>query len=203
MAEQQARDAAARRAVADHGPVPRATPGDVRRDDLVARTVAAARDHAATLGADRTDDASRAPHLAAPAVGTRAVVAWPVTEADTAAAVGHPDPTVQVLSSPTLGLWFELSSGPVMPDPAGPHRHVGVGLVVHHLDLAHVGELWATSPGGDEDGALHPASTTKAPAVSSSARAWVGAGFISADGTPRSRGPDRAELGHKAGSRRS
>jgi len=140
MAEQQGRDAAARRAVADHGPVPRATPEHVRRDDLVARTVAAARDHAATLGADQPDGALRAPHPAAPAVGTRAVVAWPVTDADTAAAVGHPDPTVDVLSSPTLGLWFELSSGPVMPDPAGPHRHVGVGLVVHHLDLAHVGD---------------------------------------------------------------
>jgi predicted thioesterase len=65
---------------------------------------------------------------------------FPVTEADTAAAMGHPDPGVTVLGSPRIGLWFELATSPLMPEPGGDVRHVGVGLVVHHLGRADVGE---------------------------------------------------------------
>lgn len=54
--------------------------------------------------------------------------------------MGHPDPTVDVLGTPRVGLWFELATVPLMP-AAGPGlRHVGVGLVVHHLGRALVGE---------------------------------------------------------------
>ena len=84
--------------------------------------------------------AGSAPHAAAPAVGAVSVTRFPVTEADTAAAMGHPDPGVTVLGSPRIGLWFELATSPLMPDPGGAVRHVGVGLVVHHLGLAEVGE---------------------------------------------------------------
>jgi len=63
-----------------------------------------------------------------------------VTDADTAAALGHPDPGVRVLASPRLGLWFEAATSPLMPEPGTGLRHVGVGLVVHHLGGAGVGE---------------------------------------------------------------
>jgi predicted thioesterase len=68
---------------------------------------------AALAGALR---AGSPPHPAAPAVGATTVTVFPVTDADTAAAMGHPDPDVTVV------------------------RHVGVGLVVHHLDRAEIGE---------------------------------------------------------------
>lgn len=92
---------------------------------------------AALAGALRTPSP---PHPAAPAVGATSVTHFPVTEADTAAAMGHPDPGVTVLGSPRIGLWFELATSPLMPDPGGAVRHVGVGLVVHHLGLAETGE---------------------------------------------------------------
>jgi predicted thioesterase len=80
------------------------------------------------------------PHPAAPAVGATAVTVFPVTTADTAAAMGHPDPEVTVVGSPRLGLWFEVATSPLMPPPGARVRHVGVGLVVHHLAGAEVGE---------------------------------------------------------------
>jgi predicted thioesterase len=80
------------------------------------------------------------PHPAAPPVGASAVTTFPVTEADTATAMGHPDPSMLVLGSPRIGLWFELATSSLMPDPGGALRHVGVGLVVHHVATAVVGE---------------------------------------------------------------
>lgn len=75
-------------------------------------------------------------------LGAAAVTTFHVSEADTAAAMGHPDPSMTVLGSPRIGLWFELAS-PLMPAPGGAIRHVGVGLVVHHLAAAFVGEAVA------------------------------------------------------------
>jgi predicted thioesterase len=95
-------------------------------------------DAVATLGAQL--HRSTPPHPAAPSVGAAAVTTFRVTEADTAAAMGHPDPTMNVLGSPRIGLWFELATSPLMPDPGATVRHVGVGLVVHHLAVAEVGE---------------------------------------------------------------
>lgn len=80
------------------------------------------------------------PHPAAPSIGAAAVSVFPVTEADTAAAMGHPDPFVTVLGTPRIGLWFELATSPLMPAPGEGVRHVGVGLVIHHLAAAEVGE---------------------------------------------------------------
>ena len=79
-------------------------------------------------------------HPGAPSVGEAALTTFQVTEADTAAAMGHPDPSMNVLGSPRIGLWFELATSPLMPEPGGGVRHVGVGLVVHHLAAAEVGE---------------------------------------------------------------
>ena len=115
---------------------------------IVARTLWAA--VAAEREAAPLDDAvskleaqvhrSSSPHPAAPPVGAAAVTVFPVTEDDTAAAMGHPDPSMTVLGSPRIGLWFELATSPLMPPPGGGVRHVGVGLMVHHLSAAEVGE---------------------------------------------------------------
>lgn len=115
---------------------------------IVARTLWAA--VAAEQQAAPIDDAvgslaaqlpgSKPPHVAAPAVGAAATTVFPVTGADTAAAMGHPDPSVTVLGTPRIGLWFELATSPLMPPPGGGARHVGVGLVVHHLAAAEIGE---------------------------------------------------------------
>lgn len=59
---------------------------------------------------------------------------------DTAAAVGHPDPAMNLLSSPRLALWFELSTSPLMPEPDADVSHVGIGILVHHVASAVVGE---------------------------------------------------------------
>jgi predicted thioesterase len=92
---------------------------------------------AALAGALR---AGSPPHPAAPPVGATTITVFPVTDADTAAAMGHPDPDVKVVGSPRLALWFELATSPLMPAPGTGVRHVGVGLVVHHLDRAEIGE---------------------------------------------------------------
>ena len=115
---------------------------------IVARTLWAA--VAAEREAAPLDDAvskleaqvhrSSSPHPEAPPIGATAVSVFPVTETDTAAAMGHPDPSMTVLGSPRLGLWFELATSPLMPEPGGEVRHVGVGLLVHHLAAAEVGE---------------------------------------------------------------
>ncbi len=47
---------------------------------------------------------------------------------------------MSVLGSPRIGLWFELATSELMPDPEGGVRHVGVGILVHHLGRAVEGE---------------------------------------------------------------
>ncbi len=99
----------------------------------------AALDEAAAFLVARTGRRSP-PHPAAPAIGAVAAKVFPVTDADTAAAMGHPDAGMQVLGTPRLGRGFEVATSPLMPAPGTGLRHVGVGLVVHHLGRADVGE---------------------------------------------------------------
>jgi predicted thioesterase len=81
------------------------------------------------------------PHPAWPPVGASVVRDLTVTAEDTAAAMGHPDPTVQVLGSPRLALWFEIVARDLLPEPSADLTHVGAGVLVHHLDRADVGEV--------------------------------------------------------------
>ncbi len=83
---------------------------------------------------------ARDPHPLLPAVGASVVSELTVTEADTAAAMGHPDTAMAVLGSPRIALWFELVASRAMPDPATGPTSVGVGILVHHLGAAAVGE---------------------------------------------------------------
>ena len=85
-------------------------------------------------------DATSEPHPLAPEVGATARSVLRVEEPDTAAAVGHPDPTMLVLASPRIALWFELATSPLMPAPESGNRHAGVGILVHHLGTAAVGD---------------------------------------------------------------
>lgn len=85
-------------------------------------------------------DGAVPPHPAWPAVGTVVTRELTVTEADTAAAMGHPDPSVRVLGSPRISLWCELVSEEALPAPSPELTHVGAGILVHHLDGAEVGE---------------------------------------------------------------
>ncbi len=82
----------------------------------------------------------RDPHPALPAVGTAVGADLVVGEDDTAASMGHPDTAMAVLGSPRLSLWFELVASGALPDPGSGASHVGVGILVHHLDRAVVGE---------------------------------------------------------------
>ncbi len=82
----------------------------------------------------------RPPDPALPGVGTSVLRDLVVGPDDTAAAMGHPDPGVQVLGSPRLALWFEVVSCDLLPDPATGPSHVGAGILVHHLGRADVGE---------------------------------------------------------------
>jgi predicted thioesterase len=91
---------------------------------------------AAALAPDRTDD----PHPAWPALGASVRQDLVVGPDDTAAAMGHPDSAVQVLGSPRLALWFEVVTCDLLPAPAPELSHVGVGILVHHLGRADVGE---------------------------------------------------------------
>ena len=86
-----------------------------------------------------------AAHPAAPAVGAALERVYTVTPADTAAAVGHPDPRMTVLASPRVALWFEQVSGQLAAPSESPMHHVGVGVVVHHLAAAAVGETVTVS----------------------------------------------------------
>ncbi len=90
---------------------------------------------------DEAGSDARPPHPAAPEVGATAVTRFEVSDDDTAAAMGHPNPDMAVLGSPRLALWFELASSPVMPDPTDGVRHVGVAILVHHLGMSHVGDV--------------------------------------------------------------
>jgi predicted thioesterase len=109
------------------------------RDDAADAADDAALDEAAAYLVARTGHRSP-PHPAAPAIGASSASVFRVTDADTAAAMGHPDPGVDVLGTPRLALWFEVATSPLMPEPATGLRHVGVGLVVHHIGAARVGE---------------------------------------------------------------
>ena len=80
------------------------------------------------------------PHPAWPAVGASVLSELVVGAEDTAAAMGHPDASVQVLGSPRLALWFELVACEQLPAPTDELSHVGVGVLVHHLGRADVGE---------------------------------------------------------------
>lgn len=126
-----------------------------RQLTLVAETLRASLATAAAAGAPGTDPAAaitdaakrlapavdgRPPHPALPTVGAEVARDLTVTEADTATAMGHPDPLVAVLGSPRIALWFEIVASDLLPPPTPELSHVGVGIVVHHLDAAHVGE---------------------------------------------------------------
>jgi predicted thioesterase len=80
------------------------------------------------------------PHPVWPEIGTVVTRELDVTEADTAAAMGHPDPSVRVLGSPRISLWCELVSEEALPAPSAELTHVGAGILVHHLAGAQVGE---------------------------------------------------------------
>lgn len=114
----------------------------IRGGHVVRTTLEMAGDHAAAHGVDLDGPVRepRPPHELAPAVGSRTVVVRTVGPEHTAAAIGHPDEGVDVLSTPTIALWFELAATTLMPEPGGPVRHVGVGIIVHHLDTADVGQ---------------------------------------------------------------
>jgi predicted thioesterase len=73
-------------------------------------------------------------------VGDRAEQIFTVAAADTAGALGHPDPSMAVLGSPRLGLWYEIVASDLLPHPSPDLTHVGVGILVHHLGRAEVGE---------------------------------------------------------------
>lgn len=92
---------------------------------------------ASALGPSTADTAA---HEALPRVNASTRDDLVVTAEDTAAAMGHPDPSVQVLGSPRLALWFEVVSCGLLPPPADDLSHVGVGIFVHHLGRADVGE---------------------------------------------------------------
>lgn len=81
-----------------------------------------------------------APHPSWPAVGTVVTRELEVGEQDTAAAMGHPDPSVRVLGSPRISLWCELVSEEALPPPSADLTHVGAGILVHHLGAAYVGD---------------------------------------------------------------
>lgn len=132
------------------------TPSGDRRLMLVLRTIATALDQALAtnqggpppgdVGAAAAAIASyarrptSAAHPRAPVAGAVAREVRVVGIDDTAAAIGHPDPSMNVLGSPQLALWFELSTSPLMPDPDSEASHVGVGILVHHVAGATLGE---------------------------------------------------------------
>lgn len=96
-------------------------------------------DEAAALLSPYATD-GRPPHPALPVVGAEVTRVLSVTQDDTATAMGHPDPAVAVLGSPRIALWFEIVASDLLPPPTAELSHVGVGIVVHHLDAAQVGE---------------------------------------------------------------
>ena len=115
--------------------------GDIVTESLRVALVAAARhappDRSRALAAAA---AQLAPHPVWPDLGTTVTRELEVTEEDTAAAMGHPDPSVRVLGSPRISLWCELVSEEALPAPSADLTHVGAGILVHHLGGAEVGE---------------------------------------------------------------
>jgi predicted thioesterase len=123
------------------GTVPGCETGPIEAGFLVAGTLEAATEHAHRHGVETSgDEAALAPHTTAPEVGSRSVTTYVVRLEDTAAAMGHPDPSMAVLGSPRIGLWFEIATSPLMPGTGQGVQHVGVGLVVHHLQPARIDE---------------------------------------------------------------
>jgi predicted thioesterase len=84
--------------------------------------------------------AGLASHPALPAVGATVTRELVVAKEDTAAAMGHPDGSLDVLGSPRIALWFEIVASQLLPVPTAELTHVGVGILVHHLARAEVGE---------------------------------------------------------------
>jgi predicted thioesterase len=113
-------------------------------------SLAAAADEASSEVAEALSVAARAlealsgdarePHPAMPAVGSSVVSDLVVGTDDTAAAMGHPDPGVNVLGSPRISLWFEIVASGCLPQPTPELTHVGVGILVHHLGQAAIGD---------------------------------------------------------------
>lgn len=126
------------------GTVPDCAKGRFDSPRLVARTLEVARVHAERHGinggASSGSPADDVPHPLVPALGSRSVSTFLVGDEDTAAAMGHPDASMTILGSPRIGLWFEIATSPLMPDIDAGVQHVGVGLVVHHLGMANVGD---------------------------------------------------------------
>ena len=93
--------------------------------------------------ADQLDAAlgpARPAHPALPPVGTVVERRWTVGEADTAAALGHPDPEALVLASPRLALLFEIVASGALGAPVEGATHLGTGILVHHLGRAEIGD---------------------------------------------------------------
>lgn len=115
-----------------------------RYEEIVRRTLAEAARSAAARSARGPSAPERPapsePSPWAPAVGTVSSLSFVVGEEDTAGARGHPDPEVKVLASPQLAAWFEITSSAAMPVPPPGVRHLGVGILVHHLTGAVPGE---------------------------------------------------------------
>jgi predicted thioesterase len=104
--------------------------------DEAHESMAAPLEQAAAAIPSATGDA----HPALPDIGDVVSRDLVVSADDTAAAMGHPDASVQVLGTPRISLWFELVSCELLPDPADDLSHVGVGVLVHHLGRADIGE---------------------------------------------------------------
>ncbi len=105
-----------------------------------ARAAGPARAQALSTAADLLAEPGRDGHPALPTVGTTVAQDLTVGEDDTASSMGHPDPAMAVLGSPRISLWFELVASTALPDPQVGATSVGVGILVHHLGRAAVGE---------------------------------------------------------------
>lgn len=105
-----------------------------------ARAADPARAQALSAAAELLAEPGHDCHPALPPVGTTVVRDLVVGPDDTAASMGHPDPAMAVLGSPRIGLWFELVASAALPHPDDGPTSVGVGILVHHLGTAEVGE---------------------------------------------------------------
>ena len=115
-----------------------------RQEEIVRHTLAeaarsvAARSAGEPAGAPEPSPVEASPW--APEVGAVSSLSFVVGVEDTAGARGHPDPEVKVLASPQLAAWFEITASAAMPVPPPGVRHLGVGILVHHLGAAVPGE---------------------------------------------------------------
>lgn len=73
-------------------------------------------------------------------VGAQCDTRFEVEREDTASEMGHPDSSMSVLGSPRIALWFEIAASKLLPIPTSELTHVGVGILVHHLGSARVGD---------------------------------------------------------------